>query len=128
MTEAIAKEQHIVKGTPLKGAFPVEGNGCLYCILGDSYGYLIGKVINNGEMFEVLHKRTDYDTNEVSYEFYAMLVLVTRKNSRHRGWYVEGKQDKNGKWKATSDHENRCGGWHVLETKGCPSTHLDPHV
>ena len=124
--ETEKKEQHIVKGTVIKGAFPVEGNG-LYCsIRSDSYGRQIGKVINDGEMFEVL--RTDcYNPDTDKFDGIAvvgMCVLVTRKNSRHRGWYVEGRQDKNGKWRPLPDH--LCSeSWAVLETKGAPPDDLD---
>lgn len=121
------KEQHIVKGTVLKGAFPVEGNGLYYSIGSDHYGHQIGKVINDGEMFEVLktdcyNPATDKCDGVV---VTGMCVLVTRKNSRHRGWYVEGRQDKNGKWRPLPDH--LCSGCYaVLETKGAPADELNP--
>ncbi len=121
------KEEHIVKGTVIKGAFPVEGNGVGYGIGSDYYGKLIGKVINDGEMFEVLNPRC-YNPETDKYDaavFERMCVLVTRKNSRNRGYYVEGYQDKNGKWRPLPDH--RCyGSWSVYDTKGAPETYLDP--
>lgn len=130
MTQAVQetekKEQHIVKGTALKGAFPVEGNGLYYSIGSDSYGLQIGKVINDGEMFEVL-KTNCYNSATDKFDGVAvtgMCVLMTRKNSRHRGWYVEGRQDKNGKWRPLPDHQC-CGSYAVLETKGAPKDDLN---
>lgn len=124
--ETEQKEQHIVKGTIIKGSFPVEGNGLYYSIGSDSYGRQIGKVINDGEMFEVL--KTDcYNPVTDKFDgvaFMGMCVLVTRKGSRRRGWYVEGGQDKNGKWRPLPDH--RCpGSYAVLDTKGTPKDDLN---
>lgn len=125
--ETEQKKQHVIKGTVIKGTFPVEGNGLYYSIGSDTYGRQIGKVINDGEMFEVLHPRC-YNPATGNYDgvtVMGMCVLVTRKNSRHRGWYVEGRQDKNGKWRPLPDHQ--CAGcYSVLGTKGAPADELDP--
>lgn len=116
-------ENGIVCGIKVKHV-PRVGMGCETGVNGDSYGYQVIEVADDGSWFTYGHKRGN------EYAISGTAALVTRKNSYNFGRYREARQNAKGVWVPTPTCRGvRCeciGNVYLTGEYTEPKTILDP--
>ena len=116
------KTTGIVKGVKIVGAIPRVGNGATHGINGDSYGFLITEVADDGTWFKYARGSNG--------GWGGKAWLCTRKNSPICGRYVMSDEFMAGynenRKPSMNAHQAKWSLIYALDREGAPKTELDP--